>query len=327
MLISLKTRLVVISVCLFIGYIHSLNFPDTAAVAKQYTLSSRENGLPVEYKNKHGMTLTLSWSDAQIAHITYSSKKPFHDTFFSEIAHSIGEGGMWHEQPLTPKDSLRKKYPGLEQHWLLKGYGGKTGWIGTGLNQHQFFLTIHAQSPISVAENNNPLSLQSGFLSGIQNSVYWIASSCRPSTSKGECYTLAANTGIHCVLPHDQHQPKEIWLEEKNPIKEIWYAIKTLESLDYEEYANELAAFSHTESQSVMHKLLRDIPDMFNWSTIDFQKNSPGLLSASNYLTLFKKYDNDWPFIPVFHYEDKLHHIDIYLHFNGYYQMTLTPVQ
>jgi hypothetical protein len=307
---------------------HAVEFPDTAHLKKEYAVSKRGSGLPVEFFNSKGKDTShvrLVWQKGSIVQAGYWRSVPFDDSRFSKLASFHGKGAVWHELPVTDSEKMKlwNTMPGLEQQWILRGYAGESGWMGTGLHENRFFIIFRREGPSKLKYAKGPLRLTPGLVNELERSGNWVSSPCSSGTSGRICFTCIGKPQMTIFAESKGPFPVVIWLQEKNPIFEIRQTIRMMRKEQYHEYSRELSDFSVLEAQSVISKILPEIPDLFTWPSWQVQEQVDMRIQASDYMKMFTKYGNEWPFLPVLEYRSKEINLVIRLHFDGSYQLLI----
>jgi hypothetical protein len=142
-----------------VGAIH---FPDIVDVQRDYQVAARKDGLPADLFHKvsgDSNSLHLEWQGSHPVSARYEQSREFDPDSFTVLTSAYGEGATWHEWEGSGSDSAaRKAYPGLQQQWFLKGYGGEKGWLGSGVTRGRYFLVFREASPSApVTSGTGPL--------------------------------------------------------------------------------------------------------------------------------------------------------------------------
>ncbi|MFC1585201.1 hypothetical protein ACFL5V_06625 [Fibrobacterota bacterium] len=312
------------------GIAQGIEFPDTSFFHKAYKVHERKHGLPVAYLSQRGKdssVIHLTWKKARIVQVIHRQKKPFSNSRFSELASLYGKGAAWHEVPFADREKryVHKEFPGIEQQWALKGYGGKTGWMGSGLYEQTFFLVFSENLLTPLKKNEDPLRLHPGFIKALKTSGNWIPVSCRKQSKQGSCYKHLLNSQLRVKVLEEKKHDLEIWFEENNILGDIKNTLETLTPDLFSEYARTLVDLSISEYQHVLNQISLEEPHLFNWSSWQLQNLDKGHLSTTDYLAFFKKHSLNWPYIPVLDYRGTGITLLIRLHFDGHYQMLINP--
>ncbi|MEO6094926.1 MAG: hypothetical protein ABIW76_04325 [Fibrobacteria bacterium] len=188
----------------------AIHFPDTADLKKEYRVSARKDGLPVDFFRKAGgdsNSLHLDWarsdkvgsdkvgSDRVGFNITAArieQEDEFDPTSFSVLTTDYGNGAAWHEAMTNPDPQTLKVFPGLQQQWHLKGFAGDRGWLGSGVIKGRYFLVFRATPPTAAAVVPGPLRLNSGLFAVLDTSSRWLHVTC-PAESGAKS---AAKSGV-----------------------------------------------------------------------------------------------------------------------------------
>ncbi len=312
---------------LFLGYSFSLPFPDTSFFNSRYKVSERKKGavgFPTQFKNK-AQTIQIKWDSGQMTQVTITQPKPFTDHHFSTFAKLFSAGAQWHETPLLPsqKKMLNKQHPGLEQQWILKGYGNESGWMGSGLIKNKFYLVFKDSKEVA-PQVKAPLTLISNIQKYVNHSDDWLPTTCSqvpPKIETDRCYLHTVNSNFRIHFNKNDTALYELWVYESHPIHDIEDIIRSLPQSEYYKYARELPYLSQSETPAVLIEIAKTIPDFFNWPSWQFQKYKEGVLNSKDYDKVFNQLGNRWPHIPINHSRTAQFNMDIYLYFNGNYQL------
>jgi hypothetical protein len=304
----------------------AFRFPDTLDLKEGRIVSERSRGLPVLFLpdgDKNALTIMVQWGKKGIQQIEYQRNKMFSDALFSDIAGTFARGATWHEIPNvgSEKRALREQFPGIEQQWLLKGYGDVSGWMGSGVREDKYFLVFRAQAPRSMRPVSEPLDFKTDIREYFLSSSGWVSSKCSNPGTGGMCYNSLNDPLFQAETDSGGNGSLHIWYREDKPIEDIRDAIASLPPSARREYAGELSALARFESQSVLIRLAQKAPDLFNWPSWQIQDMVQGRLSARDFEKEFFKRGGDWPSIPILRFKGQKLDIDIYLHFTGHYSI------
>src|SRR5690606_5017670 len=125
-------------------------------------------------------SLHLDWSGGDLNSVRIEQGREFDPDSFAVLTSEYGEGAAWHESMGSAGlAEAREMYPGLQQEWMLKGYGGQTGWLGSGVLRGRYFLVFRAKPPKEKAAVKGPLRLNPDVFAVLDTSSQWLHVPCR----------------------------------------------------------------------------------------------------------------------------------------------------
>jgi hypothetical protein len=329
------------SICLTAGILGmpriaaAIHFPEIATLLKDYQVHSGIAGKPgkptnlFQWLNGDSISLNLEWADSKLISTRYEQTREFDpDTFAVRVA-EYGGGGAWHEFGGRSSDSVaRKIYPGLEQQWLLKGYGGESGWLGTGLNRGRYFLVFRQTIPGTMAFVSEPLRVGTGLFKTLDTSSEWLHIPCPEAEKEKQALCFSPIEDSKLVIKIEQRSPLklDIWLREpaSPSLSEIRRVLESLPDNAQSDYAQELADMLLGESQSFMVKLSQRLPPLFNWPSWQLQDHKAGKITAKALKEIVNRTRPLGDSLVAYHFEDKDgFKMKIALYFRGTLHMQL----
>lgn len=320
---------------------HSLAFPDTAELKKTHRVVSRKDGKPVllsRILDGDSMSLALEWEGGKPVSARLEQEDGFGDADFTRLTDEYGEGAAWHEF-----EDGKKPYEGLQQQWVLKGYGKQTGWLGAGLHRGRHFLVFRAAPPTALAKVEEPLALGAGIAAYLDTSSQWLKVACReaewgpapalPSPKppaaapkagkpgrKPFCYRSNEDSRLWVKVRRARPPALEIRLEEgESPaLKEIRRVVQTVPDAAQADYARDLSQILLAESQIVLAKLAQRLPGLFNHPSWQLQGSKQGQVPSERYLALVRSEDAPAEFLPALEIDGR----NLAMAVNLYYQGT-----
>jgi hypothetical protein len=307
----------------------AIHFPDSSDYLKNYRIAARKSGKPADlYHRVNGdsASLHLDWKGNIPISVRFEQSREFAPDSFSVLVSAFGGGGAWHELPLVKADSsLRKACPGLEQQWLLKGYGGEKGWMGSGLQRGRFFLIFRETAPVSrPQETLGPLGFGANFFASLDTSSEWLHVPCQ-DVRKGThpiCFVPGKDIHSRIRIRIQRQSPLllDIWWDEEgsNSLLSIKSALLSLPDLSQSEYAQDLSNMLLGEAQLFLAKLSQRLPQLFTWPSWQWQDCKAGRIPPQNLLNLIRHPESIGDSLPAFHYTDQGGiRIDVDLFFKG----------
>jgi len=334
--------------------VEAIHFPDMVDIQRDYQVGARKDGLPADLFQKvsgDSNSLHFEWQGPHPVSARYEQSREFDPDSFSVLTADYGGGGTWHEWAGAGSDSsARKAYPGLEQQWLLKGYGGEKGWLGSGVTRGRYFLVFRETSPSTPVTVTGPLRLGPGLFTALDTSSLWLHVPCRDETGgndtkegKGGKDTQDPKNGKTrkngskaaafpvCFGPDDDSRLRihierkaplvlDIWLEEQESasLQEIRHALESVPDRAQTEYAKDLSQMLLGEAQTFLVKLSQRLPILFTWPSWQLQDFSGGQVPAADYLDVIRRVRSPGDSLPAIRYQEKAGlRLDIDLYFQG----------
>ncbi len=307
----------------------AIHFPDSVEFLKEYHLAARKDGKPIDlYHRVNGdsASLHLDWKSTAPIAARFEQGFEFAPDSFTALTSAFGGGGAWHELPLVKEDSsLRKAYPGLEQQWLLKGYGGEKGWVGSGLQRGRFFLVFRETAPVlKPPQTFGPLHLGRNFFASLDSSSEWLHVSCKD---------IRPGTHPVCFIPgQDIHSRIRIRIQRQSPmLLDLWWeegesgsllaikdALHSIPDLSQSEYAQDLSNMLLGEAQLFLVKVTQRFPSLFNWPSWQWQDCKAGRIPKETLLERIHHPETMGEFLPAFRFKEQAGvWLNVDLYFNG----------
>ncbi len=322
---------------------HALHFPEAADLEKDYRVSARKGGHPTDFFRKQdgdSASLSLEWSDGKPIAVRMEQGGEFDPDSFSALTSAYGNGAAWHESMTAKDPRTLKLYPGLQQEWILKGYGGEKGWLGSGFDKGRFFLVFREAPPIAVATVTGPLRLNAGLPAFLDTSSQWLHVPCKDAKDPAAGgHARAKATGRAgklpaCFSPDEDSRFRvrivgkspltiDVWMEdgESAALKDIQAALKSVPDASQAEYAKDLSQMLLGEAQMFLVKLAQRLPQTFNWPSWQLQDFRAGQIPAREFLPLVRRQENPGDSLPAFRFRDERLNLSVDLDFRGMFHM------
>lgn len=335
----------------------ALHFPDTADLKKTWKVAERKDGRPLGfYRKAHGdsLALRLEWSPQGPVAVRYDQPDEIPSDSFEALTQEYGNGAAWHETVGALDPRIVKLYPGLQQEWLLKGFGGERGWLGSGLDRGRYFLVFRAEPPIARTPVAGPLRFPPGLYAFLDTSSEWLHVPCKDMPGSGQAFAgrtdpespgskatgakaaspKAAAPGSaagpacfspdddpHWLVRIDSRKPlrMQAWLEEQGSpaLAEIRRAIGKVPDASQVEYAKDLSQMLLGEGQMFLVKLAQKLPAAFTWPSWQLQDYKAGQVPYSAYLPWVRRQAEPGEFLPAFRSEDPALRLAVDLYYRG----------
>jgi hypothetical protein len=309
----------------------AIAFPDTAALKKEYRVTSRKDGRPALLSRREkgdSLSLALEWSEGKVVSARLEQPEPFDPGAFEDLATAYGAGAAWHEF-----DDGKRPYPGLIQQWYLRGYGGETGWLGAGVDRGRHFLIFRALSPSSLAKVDAPLALLPAAADFLDTSSEWLEVPCRerdwgtrpdkPASGKpGKlplCYRPGADSRMWIRISRLKPLALQVRFEEEGSaaLRDIRRVVQTIPDASQAEYAEDLAQMLQGEAQMFLAKLAQRLPGLFNWPSWQLQGMKEGRTGAKSLLAIIRDEREPGDYLPAMRLEGKRIRLAINLYYQG----------
>ncbi|MDB5049552.1 MAG: hypothetical protein JWO30_2623 [Fibrobacteres bacterium] len=318
---------------------HAVHFPDTADLKKDYRVSARKDGRPADFFRKvdgDSATLHIEWTGRSITAARIEQGGEFDPDSFSVVTTEFGNGAAWHESMSSKDAQALKLYPGLQQEWILKGYGGEKGWLGSGVNKGRYFLVFRETPPTAVATVAGPLRLNRGVFAFLDSSSQWLHVPCRnekdaalpDGKAKGKTAPVCFSPGddSRFIVRIDRKKPLALqaWMEEgeSGALKDIKSALKTVPDAAQAEYAQDLSQMLLGEAQMFLVKLSQRLPETFNWPSWQIQDFKGGRIPAADFLPIVRRQENPGDSLPAFRFEDSGLKLSVNLYYQGRFHLS-----
>lgn len=302
----------------------ALHWPDTTELKDSLKVLGRSQGKPATFAGvwqQDSLYLHLEWQDSNLVQIRYTREIPFEVSAFSALANRMGRGGTWHELP-DPEASLRDSFPGIEQHWVLRGYGGRTGWVGSGLHRGRFFLAFRKKLPVSLPGENAALALHPRAAFRLDSATDWLRNPCDEPQDTRLCFSHSLTRGFDLVMDTSGRRRLEIRYPSHDSLGEVRAAFFTIPGSDQAGYAEDLTQIMYMEGLQFLVLLDQQVPPLFTWASWQWER-ADGRVDPSKILDLMKKKPYEVNEIPIFHHETENLDVRIYLNFDGQYRLEL----
>ena len=316
----------------------ALHFPDTTELKKTWKVAERAQGRPAGlYRKAHGdsFALRLEWGPKGLASVRLDQPDEIASDSFAAITQEYGNGAAWHETVGTLDSQIVRLFPGLQQEWILKGFGGERGWLGSGLDRGRYFLVFRAEPPVARVPAAGPLRLSPGLYAFLDTSSEWLHVACKdmPGAAPGRdgghgrakkavkpvCFSPGDDT--HWLVRIDSRQPlaMQAWLEEQGSpaLAEIRRAVGKIPDASQHEYAKDLSQMLLGEGQMFLVKLAQRLPAAFTWPSWQIQDFKGGQVPYAEFLPLVRRQTQPGEFLPAYRSEDPALRLAVDLYYRG----------
>jgi hypothetical protein len=323
--------------------VSALQFPDTADLKKDYKVSARKDGRPVDFyriRNGDSSTVRLEWSGSTLVSARLEQESEYEAEGFSDLTAAYGNGAAWHESMTAPDARTLKLYPGLQQQWHLKGFGGEKGWLGSGLDKSRFFLVFRAAPPTAPAVAAGPLRLNGGVFSVLDTSSQWLHVPCKdkpgspkpapadkpnkggktgPASKAPFCFSPAEDSRLFLRIDRKKPLALQAWLDEGESaaLSDIKKALQTIPDAAQADYAKDLSHMLAGEAQAFLVKFSQRLPEAFTWPSWQIQDLQAGKVQPAEFLPLIRRQANAGDSLPAFRYEDAGLRLSVNLYYRG----------
>jgi hypothetical protein len=320
---------------------HAVRFPDTTDLKKDYRLAARKDGRPAAFFRKaegDSASLHLEWSGGSVSSVRIEQSGEFEPDTFAVLTSEYGEGAAWHESMESAGlEEARSMYPGLQQEWILKGYGGQKGWLGSGVFRGRYFLVFRASAPKEKAAVPGPLRLNPAVSAILDTSSQWLHVACGGAGSgkRGEGKAEASGKDAACFSPSDDSRMRvridrkknlsvQAWLAEgeSGALGDIRKAMESIPDAAQADYAEDLSQMLSGEARMFLVKLSQRLPELFNWPSWQIQDFKAGRIPSSEYLPLVRAQINPGDSLPAFRFEDEGITLVVWLYYKGTLHMS-----
>lgn len=312
---------------------HAVHFPDLADVKQDYRAVASKGGHPADFFRKvngDSASLHLEWSGNAVTAARIEQGGEFDPDSFSVLTSNYGNGAAWHESPTD--EQARKLYPGLQQAWILKGYGGEKGWLGSGVIRGRYFLVFRETPPTAIATVTGPLRLNRGVFAFLDSSSQWLHVPCKEETGgaakakdKGAAVCFSPTDDSRFIVRIDRKKPLALqaWMEdgESSALEEIKTALKSVPDASQAEYSRDLSQMLLGEAQMFLVKLSQRLPSAFNWPSWQIQDFKGGQVPAAGFLPLVRRQVNPGDSLPAFRFEDTGVRLAVNLYYRGRFHL------
>lgn len=317
---------------------HAVRFPDTSEVKKTYKVSARKDGRPTAFFRKVGgdsASLNLEWAGREITAARIEQSVEFESDSFSVLNGEYGNGAAWHETMASRDPMTAKLYPGLQQEWHLKGYGGEKGWLGSGLEKGRFFLVFRSSPPTAASTVAGTLQIQGGVFAFLDTSSRWLRVPCSgemaASGKKGKaknqglpaCFSPADDSRLLVRIDRKKPMVLQAWLEERESgaLNDIKKALQSVPDAAQAEYAMDLSQMLLGEAQMFLVKFAQRLPEAFTWPSWQIQDFKGGQVPSADFLPIVRRQANPGDSLPAFRYEDAGIRISVNLYYRGRFHL------
>jgi hypothetical protein len=323
----------------------ALNFPDTAALLKTWKLAEREDGKPAGFFRKaHGdsLAMRLEWGPKGLVSVRLDQPDEIASDSFAALTQEYGNGAAWHETVGGLDSQIVKLYPGLQQEWILKGFGGEQGWLGSGVERGRYFLVFRSEPPIVRVPVLGPLRFSPALYAFLDSSSEWIHVPCKdmPGSERGPSgnakgprpkdrgakgpgrpVCFSPDDDGHWFIRIDSRKPLALqaWLEEQGSpaLAEIKRAIGKIPDASQVEYAKDLSQMLLGEGQMFLVKLAQRLPVAFTWPSWQIQDFKGGQVPYTEFLPWVRRQAEPGEFLPAFRSRDPALRLSVDLYYRG----------
>jgi hypothetical protein len=316
----------------------AVHFPDTTDLKQTWKVGERKDGKPTGlYRIAQGdsFALRLEWGPGGLASARYDQPDEIPSDSFAALTQDYGNGAAWHENPGALDPQLAKTFPGLQQEWFLKGYGGERGWLGSGLERGRYFLIFRAEPPIARLPVAGPLRFSPGLYAFLDTSSQWLHVACKEmagssggspkptgaGAKKAKPVCFSPGDDAHWLVRIDSRKPLRLqaWLEEEGSpsLAEIRSAIGKVPDASQAEYAKDLSQMLLGEGQMFLVKLAQRLPSAFTWPSWQIQDFKGGQVPYQEFLPLVRRQVEPGAFLPAFRSQDPVLKLAVDLYYRG----------
>ncbi len=311
---------------ILIGSAAALHVPDTSSLKKQYRVLERVAGKPsLLHRVERGDTLflELSWRGNRIEGLTYRQKVPFEDGPFHAITSEHSQGATWHELPDESAIPLRDRFPGLEQHWFLQGFE-QTGWLGSGLDGHTFYLTFLQTPPDEPELVTDELRLQPGLLAYLDTSSLWLRGGCGGKDTT--CFLPLREKRWKLYVEGRPLQRLRLEHESGESLQDIRETFFAISPEQHAEYAADLSGILFMEAQVFLMRVAQSFPRLLTWPSWQMQSLNKGHVPVPRFRELLANPPSA-PFpLPALALDLPDGHLEVSLDFAGRFFLSVTAI-
>lgn len=322
----------------------ALHFPDTASLAQAWKIAERKDGKPVGlYRKAHGdsLAMRLEWGPKGLVSVRLDQPDEIPSDSFAALTQDYGNGAAWHETAGGLDPQVVKLYPGVQQEWILKGFGGEQGWLGSGVERGRYFLVFRAEPPIGRVPVLGPLRFTPGLYAFLDSSSEWIHVPCKDMPGEGmgpapkakpaakgpgpkaagKPVCFSPDDDSHWLIRIDSRRPLALqaWLEEQGSpaLAEIKRAIGKIPDASQVEYAKDLSQMLLGEGQMFLVKLAQRLPVAFNWPSWQIQDFKGGQVPYTEFLPWVRRQAEPGESLPAFRSRDPALSLSVDLYYRG----------
>jgi hypothetical protein len=316
----------------------ALHFPDTADLKKDYRVSLRQDGRPTDFFRKidgDSASLKLEWTASGPISARIEQGGEFEPDSFTALTAEYGNGAAWHESMSARDPKALQLYPGLQQEWILKGYGGEKGWLGSGVARGRYFLVFRQSPPTAAATVTGPLRLEAALPAFLDTSSQWLHVPCkqggaeRGAGGKGKsagtpaCFSPGDDSRFLVRIERKSPLAMEAWLEdgESSALHDIRTALKSVPDAAQADYAGDLSQMLMGEAQMFLVKLAQRLPAAFNWPSWQIQDFKAGRVPARAFLPVIRRQAAPGDSLPAFRFQDQGLRLNVDLYFSGRFHL------
>lgn len=331
---------------------YAVNFPDTADLKKEYRVGARHEGRPTDlyrWVDGDSLSLHLDWTGRNITAARLEQGGEFEPEAFSDLTAAYGNGAAWHETESGKDPKALKLYPGLQQEWFLKGYGGEKGWLGSGIDRGRFFLVFRETPPTRIAESAGPLRLNPAVFAFLDTSSQWLHVPCtsgdgmvgpatagktgarprkarprKPSPGNPVCFSPTENS--HFRVRVDRTKPLALQASldegESGALSDIKAALKSVPDAAQADYSRDLSQMLLGEAQMFLVKFSQRLPEAFTWPSWQLQDFKDGKVAPAEFLPIVRRQANPGDSLPAFRFQDAGISVEVNLYYRGTFHLT-----
>jgi len=283
----------------------------------------------------------IEWNGSKPISHRYEQKNQFDPDSFANLVALYANGAAWHEWDGGPggtkgadRAKTLKLFPGLEQQWILSGYGNEKGWLGSGLFQGRYFLVFQESPPGGLTTVTDLLRLNSTaqIFTYLDTSSEWLHAPCqnrvhekkshpkKSSQLEDVCFVATNDSHWKIQINKSTSPALDIWFSEgeSNSLKEIRTALESVPDMGQSEYAQELSQMLLGEAQHFLTNISERVPNVFNWPSWQLQNVKAGQVPAKEFLGLVRRTQTVGDSLPALRFVDKNKmQVNVDLFFNG----------
>ena len=264
----------------------------------------------------------IEWNGNKPISHRYEQKNQFDADSFANLVALYANGAAWHEwDGGADRAKTLKQFPGLEQQWILKGYGDEKGWLGSGLFQGRYYLVFQESPPGGMVTVTDVLRLNpiTEIFTYLDTSSEWLHTPCekvaqgskanskKSSIAEDVCFVAANESHWSVRIGKGPNSSLDIWNQEpeSSSLKEIRSALESIPDMGQNEYAQDLSQMLLGEAQHFLVKISERVPVVFNWPSWQLQTVKEGRVPAKEFFGIVNRSQTLGDSLPTWKFMDK----------------------